>query len=118
VFDHARDERDPADPSGRGDGARVFARSLRLALTREHLEAEKDEGLLDPIETFERWRETAAALDSWHAAGGRGTRPPGRVRSHRPEPVAAWQLAFAAPLYHLLIDPDGRPLAMRLRRQF
>jgi hypothetical protein len=32
--------------------------------------------------------------------------------------VAAWQLAFAVPLYHLLIDPDGRPLAMRLRRQF
>jgi phosphatidylserine/phosphatidylglycerophosphate/cardiolipin synthase-like enzyme len=118
VFDDERDEREPVDPGGRGDGARVFARSLRLELTREHLEAKTDDGLLDPVETFERWRETAAALHSWHAAGGRGTRPPGRVRRHQPEPVAAWQQVFATPLYHLLIDPDGRPFALRLRRQF
>jgi hypothetical protein len=118
VFDEARDDRAPVDPGGRGDGARVFARSLRLALAREHLGEDGDEGLLDPVETFERWQRTAGALDAWHAAGRRGPRPPGRVRTHRPEPVNAWQRVFATPLYRLLIDPDGRPLAMRLRRQF
>jgi hypothetical protein len=40
------------------------------------------------------------------------------VRHHRPEPVAAWQHVFATPLYHLLIDPDGRPLRTRLRDEF
>jgi hypothetical protein len=32
--------------------------------------------------------------------------------------VRAWQRMFAAPLYRLLIDPDGRPVAMRRGGQF
>jgi phosphatidylserine/phosphatidylglycerophosphate/cardiolipin synthase-like enzyme len=118
VFDDDRDDRDPVDPGGRGNGARVFARSFRLELSREHLCAEKDEGLLDPIETFERWRAAARALDAWHEGGRRGPRPPGRIREHRPEPVAIWQRPYAAPLYRLLIDPDGRPFAMRRAHRF
>jgi phosphatidylserine/phosphatidylglycerophosphate/cardiolipin synthase-like enzyme len=118
VFDDERDDREPVDPGGRGDGARVFARALRLELTREHLDAEKDERLIDPVEVFERWRETARALDDWHASGCVGPRPPGRIRAHRPEPVAAWQRAYAIPLYRMLIDPDGRPLSARLRGRF
>jgi phosphatidylserine/phosphatidylglycerophosphate/cardiolipin synthase-like enzyme len=118
VFDDERDDREPLDPGGRGDGARVFARALRLELTREHLEAEKDEGLLDPVETFERWRERAHTLDEWHDGGRVGPRPPGRIRAHRMPPVAAWQRAYGVPLYRLLIDPDGRPLTARLRGRF
>ena len=118
VFDADRDDREPLDSGGGGNGARVFARSLRLDLTREHLEAEKDEGLIDPLEVFEAWRQTAHALDAWHANDRRGPRPPGRIRVHRPEPVQPWQRLYAAPLYRLLIDPDGRPLAARRRRQF
>jgi hypothetical protein len=118
VFDEDRDDREPLDPGGRGDGARWFARSLRLELTREHLGAEKDEGLVDPLEAFDRWRETARALDAWHAEGRRGPRPPGRIREHRPEPVALWQRAYAAPLYRLLIDPDGRPFTLRRAHRF
>jgi phosphatidylserine/phosphatidylglycerophosphate/cardiolipin synthase-like enzyme len=118
VFDHERDERDPVDPGGGGNGARVFARSLRLELSREHLCVEEDDGLLDPIETFERWRATARKLDAWHEGGRRGPRPRGRIREHRPEPVAFWQRPYAAPLYRLLIDPDGRPFAMRRAHRF
>ena len=118
VFDEDRDDREPLDPGGRGDGARWFARSLRLELTREHLGAEKDEGFVDPIEAFARCKETARALDAWHADRQRGPRPPGRIREHRQEPISGWQLLYAAPLYRLLIDPDGRPFTMRRAHRF
>jgi len=61
---------------------------------------------------------TAAALDSWHEEGKTGERPAGRVRRHRPERVRMWQRAYAAPLYRLLIDPDGRPSALRRQNRF
>jgi phosphatidylserine/phosphatidylglycerophosphate/cardiolipin synthase-like enzyme len=37
VIDQHEDRREPADPAGRGDGARVIARETRLRLWREHL---------------------------------------------------------------------------------
>jgi phosphatidylserine/phosphatidylglycerophosphate/cardiolipin synthase-like enzyme len=108
VVDDERDDRSPTDPGGRGDGARRFARSLRLELEREHL-GSTDDADPAPTATFARWRERADALDAWHAGGRTGQRPPGRVRRHRLEPVSWWQRIYAIPLYHLLIDPDGRP---------
>jgi len=108
VVDDERDDRAPTDPGGRGDGARRFARSLRLELEREHL-GSTDDADPAPTATFARWRERADALDAWHAGGRTGQRPPGRVRRHRLEPVSWWQRIYAIPLYHLLIDPDGRP---------
>jgi phosphatidylserine/phosphatidylglycerophosphate/cardiolipin synthase-like enzyme len=108
VVDDERDDRAPTDPGGRGDGARRFARSLRLELEREHL-GSADDADPAPIATFARWRERANALNAWYESGRTGPRPPGRVRPHRLEPVAWWQRIYAIPLYHLLIDPDGRP---------
>lgn len=38
VLDETRDEREPTDPGGHGDGTRTFVRNLRLELLREHLD--------------------------------------------------------------------------------
>lgn len=129
VIDDDRDPREPADPGGLGDGARVFARRLRLDLMREHLGPDgpdggeiPDEDLLDPDRAAETARARASALEAWHAGGCRGPRPPGRLRPHvfgadraRPPARHRW---LTIPAYRIVLDPDGRPLAMRLRRAY
>ncbi|MGE2714242.1 phosphatase domain-containing protein [Mycolicibacterium litorale] len=121
IIDDERDPRAPDDPGGLGDGARLFARRLRLDLMREHLGCEGDAELLDPDRAADTVRARASALDAWHAGGCRGPRPPGRLRPHhfghdaRPPARHRW---LTIPAYRIVLDPDGRPLGMRLRRAY
>lgn len=105
VIDAHRDERAPADPGGCGDGARRFARDLRVRLWSEHLGLEPDAVPLAAADGARAWRELA---DS----GG------GRIRHHEPESVTAIQRMWSQPMYRFVVDPDGRPSELRRRREF
>jgi phosphatidylserine/phosphatidylglycerophosphate/cardiolipin synthase-like enzyme len=117
VIDDTRDERAPLDPAGRGDGARVYARELRLRLLREHLDratdGSQDQDLLDPGSAIAALTASADALQAWHDSGRVGPRPPGRLRPHRPERLGMLTRLWAVPAYRLLYDPDGRSLRAR-----
>jgi phosphatidylserine/phosphatidylglycerophosphate/cardiolipin synthase-like enzyme len=117
VLDSQRDAREPRDPAGLGDGARTFARDLRLRLWREHLDRGADDvaDLLDPREAFAAFLRQANELAAWHEAGGSGSRPPGRVVPHQRHTLTAAQRLWATPLYRIVFDPDGRPLRDRIR---
>jgi phosphatidylserine/phosphatidylglycerophosphate/cardiolipin synthase-like enzyme len=117
VLDSEPDAREPRDPAGLGDGARVFARDLRLRLWREHLDRHPGDtaDLLDPQEAFAAFRQQAQQLATWHRSGRSGSRPPGRVLPHQSSSLTSVQRLWATPLYRMVYDPDGRPWRDRLR---
>jgi len=96
-----------------------WARSLRHALSREHLGADADLAeLSDPVRSFDAFRRSAVDLDDWHRRGRRGPRPPGQLRTYSQPALSPWTRAWAAPLYRMLYDPDGRPAWKRWASRF
>ncbi|MGB3771432.1 MAG: phospholipase D family protein [Rhodococcus sp. (in: high G+C Gram-positive bacteria)] len=120
VVDEQRDPRAPVDPAGLGDGARVFARDLRLELLAEHLSRSTDDvaDLIDPNSCFDAISDSVSRLDRWHDGGCRGDRPNGRLRLHDIDVPPRWKQFMFSVLYRLVVDPDGRPLRLRLTRRF
>jgi phosphatidylserine/phosphatidylglycerophosphate/cardiolipin synthase-like enzyme len=96
----------------------VFARDIRLRLLREHLDRAADGGedgeLADPVAAVGEIISSAQALEAWHESGGRGPRPPGRLRPHEIERVDPLTRLWAEPAYRVIFDPDGRSYADRL----
>jgi len=96
-----------------------YARVLRLNLAREHLDREGPlNDLHDPTHMFTAFADCAAQLQRWYDGGCRGTKPPGRLRPISDGALTWFTRAWATPLYHLLYDPDGRPVNLRMRRSF
>lgn len=123
VYDHARDERHPRVLDAFGDGARVFARELRLRLAREHLDRDDgddgdDADLVDPLGAFRAFAYSAARLQGWHEGGRRGPRPPGRLRPYTPPEFSGIGKVLAETVYRVADDPDGRPTAMHWAGRF
>jgi len=93
-----------------------YAKALRLNLAREHLDCEGDvDDLRDPKEAFAAFATCATRLQRWYDGGCVGARPPGRLRPVDEGRLPRFTRAWATPLYHLVYDPDGRPVRMRIR---
>jgi phosphatidylserine/phosphatidylglycerophosphate/cardiolipin synthase-like enzyme len=96
-----------------------IARVLRRQLWAEHLGLQPaDPALDDQSAGLDLWNASAESLDDWYASGHRTPRPDGRVRRHETESVSPIQRLWAVPMSRLVVDPDGRPRRMRVRKQF
>lgn len=120
VIDETTDEREPRVVDRYGDGARSFARELRLELSREHLDRVpgEDGDLIDPAAAFRAFADSAAALQRWHDGDRSGPRPAGRLRPYGGPALSRTTLAWATPAYRTIFDPDGRPWRLRRSRRF
>jgi phosphatidylserine/phosphatidylglycerophosphate/cardiolipin synthase-like enzyme len=102
------------------DPAGEYARSLRLTLAAEHLDRSPDDvdDCVDAAGMFAAYARSAEALDRWHAGGGVGPRPPGRLRRLQPPELGRVTRAAALGHYLLVHDPDGRPKPLRKKDEF
>jgi phosphatidylserine/phosphatidylglycerophosphate/cardiolipin synthase-like enzyme len=120
VIDATHDAREPTALDRFGDGARAFARELRLELAREHLDrAAGDEAdLIDPLSAFAAFANAARTLQQWTDDNRRGPRPQGRIRPYSARRLTPRTLAWATPVYRTVYDPDGRPASLRRKHRF
>ncbi|MBC7558564.1 MAG: phospholipase, partial [Dermatophilaceae bacterium] len=96
-----------------------YARELRLNLAGEHLDrAVPLDDLHDPVRMFTAFADSAARLQRWYDGGCVGVRPPGRLRPVNDGTLAPLTRVWATVLYHLVYDPDGRPIKHRMGRSF
>ncbi len=112
IIDETRDEREPRDSSGRGDGARKLARDTRIRLSAEHAGLDIDaaaDAMVDATNWFRALRTSAEALDAWHHNDREGPRPPGHLRTHQIERAHARRKGALRWVHAHLLDPDGRP---------
>ena len=88
------------------DDSGSLPRELRTRLWAEHLGLARDDPrLADPDDPLRLWRERALAAQA-------------RIAPHRPEPVGRRSAWWAGIVYRAVYDPDGRPLALRIRGGF
>ncbi|MEP6648908.1 MAG: phospholipase D-like domain-containing protein [Lapillicoccus sp.] len=100
-----------------------YARSLRLTLAAEHLDRlgeVKVNGLervmadcVEPAGLFDAYANSADRLEAWHARGGAGERPPGRLRRLPLPSLGRFASRWARLPLEVLHDPDGRPGPIR-----
>jgi phosphatidylserine/phosphatidylglycerophosphate/cardiolipin synthase-like enzyme len=95
-------------------GARRYARELRLALAREHLDNDLEDAT-EPADVYAVFARSAAALQAWHDSGRAGPRPPGRLRPLQTAPPGRFTRLWAGPAYRTVYDPDARPWHWRRR---
>jgi phosphatidylserine/phosphatidylglycerophosphate/cardiolipin synthase-like enzyme len=104
------------DTASDHDGVSSYARQLRLALAREHLDNDAEDG--DAATTFAAYASSADRLQRWYDGSCDGPRPPGRLRPLQDLPQPWSTRVWAEPLYRTVYDPDARPLPMRLGGKF
>jgi phosphatidylserine/phosphatidylglycerophosphate/cardiolipin synthase-like enzyme len=105
------------DPSP-GAAVPSLVTATRLRLTTEHLGLTDADHLTDPAVWFDAFAATAARGHAWAGTDRTGPRPAGRVRVHRPDPVGRMPHPVLHIAHNLVLDPDGRPRALRRRDDY
>ncbi len=95
----------------------AYAHSLRATLAAEHLGVDVSITSAHTMpQAFDAFAAAATELQRWHDGGRVGPRPPGQLRPLAQQQLGPITRAWASPLYRVVYDPDGRPLALRLRQ--